>query len=384
MKKILIFYGSYGGGHISAARNIKEYFETNYNDCKISMIDCVEYTNKLINRLTTKAYADLSKYAHWLWKKVYYSSEDGLMASFSNFFNKLMADKLYKIIVEINPDIIISTHPFSSQMCAILKKKGKINCVLSTVMTDYVEHNQWIILHEFVDYYFVAHDKMKESLIEKGISPEKIYTTGIPFSNKFLNVYNKTEILKEYNLKEDKNIALFFAGGAFGFGKKKLAVILKTIIDNFPDLQVIAISGKNPKLKKYFDEIVHDSRSDDYVKILSYTDQVPKLMAISDLVITKPGGLTTTESLVSGLPMIIINPIPGQEEENANFVEKNGAGIWLKNGNHIETILDDILSSKSKLLEMKQNANSIAKKNATKDICDILINKISKTENIHT
>lgn len=288
MKKILIFYGSYGGGHISAARNIKEYFETNESDCQISMIDCVEYTNKIINKITVKAYADLSKYAHWLWKKVYFSSENGWMASFSNFFNKLMANKLYKAIQEFNPDIIISTHPFSSQMCAILKQKGKINCILSTVMTDYVEHNQWIILHEFVDHYFVAHEEMKTSLIKKGISADKIHATGIPFSNKFLQNFNKSEILKEYNLRDNKKIALFFAGGAFGFGKKKLAIILKTIIDNFPDLQVIAISGKNPKLKKCFDEIVHDTKSDDYVKILSFTDQVPKLMHISDFVITKP------------------------------------------------------------------------------------------------
>lgn len=377
MKKILIFYGSYGGGHISAARNIKEYIENSYSNCEVSMIDCVEYTNKLINKITTKAYTDFSKYAHWLWKKVYYSSEDGFMASLSNFFNKLMAKKLYKIIQEVKPDIIISTHPFSSQMCAILKKKGKINCILATVMTDYVEHNQWIILHEFVDYYFVAHDDMKTSLIKKGLKSEKINATGIPFSSKFLNSYNKAEILKEYNLREDKKIALFFAGGAFGFGKKKLVVMLKTIIDNFPDLQVIAVSGKNPKLKKCFDEIVHSTKSDDFVKILPFTDKVPELMHISDLVITKPGGLTTTESLVSGLPMVIINPIPGQEEENASFVEKNGAGIWLKKGDHLETILDNILSSDTKLLEMTQNANSIAKKNATKNICEILLGKSS-------
>lgn len=382
MKKILIFYGSYGGGHISAARNIKEYFETNNSDCVVSMIDCVEYTNKIINKITTKAYSDLSKYAPWLWRRVYNSSEDGWMSSFSNFFNRLMANKLYTSIEEFNPDIIISTHPFSSQMCAILKQKKKINCMLSTIMTDYVEHNQWIILHEFVDYYFVAHEEMKTSLIKKGISSNKIYVTGIPFSNRFLQTHDRLNILKEYGLRDDKTTALFFAGGAFGFGKKKLAILLKTIIDNFPDLQVIAISGKNPKLKKFFDRIVHDTKSDDYIKILSFTDQVPKLMFLSDLVITKPGGLTTTESLISGLPMIIINPIPGQEEENATFVEKNGAGIWLKKGEHIETVLDDILSSDSKLEEMTKKAKSIAKKSATKDICEILLNEINEKQKI--
>ena len=373
MKKILIFYGSYGGGHIAAARNIKEYFENSYDDYEISMIDCVEYTNKIINKITTKAYADLSKYAHWLWKKIYFSSENGWLASFSNFFNKLMANKLNKLIQKFSPDIIISTHPFSSQMCAVLKKKGKLNCLLATVMTDYVEHNQWFILHEFINFYFVAHDEMKDSLIKKGVDANKIYVTGIPFSNRFLESYNKKEILSSYDLREDKSIALFFAGGAFGFGKKQVCNMLKSIIHHFPDLQVIAISGKNPKIKKSFDTIVKETRTDDYVKILSFTDKVPELMHISDFVITKPGGLTTTESLVSGLPMVIINPIPGQEEENANFVVKNGAGVLMKKGDHLDKILDELLSSKDKLSTMAKNAKSISKKNATRDICETLL-----------
>ena len=372
MKKILILYGSYGGGHIAAAKNIKGYFENSYDDYEISMFDCVECTNKVINKITTKAYADFSKYAHWLWKKIYYSSENGWLASFSNFFNKLMANKLNKLIQKFSPDLIISTHPFSSQMCAILKKKGKLNCLLATVMTDYVEHNQWFILHEFVDYYFVAHDEMKKSLAQKGVDNNKIYATGIPFSSRFLENYNRDEILSTYELRGDKRIALFFAGGAFGFGEKQVCKMLKSIIHHFPDLQVIAISGKNPKIKKSFDSIVKETKTDDYVKILSFTDKVPELMYISDFVITKPGGLTTTESLVSGLPMIIINPIPGQEEENANFVVQNDAGILMRKGELLEEIIDDILSSKDKLNDMTKNANAISKKNATQDICETL------------
>lgn len=380
MKKILIFYGSYGGGHLSAANNIKSYMETNDKDCEILVVDCVEYINKLINKITTTAYSEFSKHAHWLWKKIYDSSESGFMSSFSNFFNKMMSKKLNKLIQEFAPDLIISTHPFSSQMCAILKQKGVLKCIVATIMTDYVEHNQWFILHEYIDYYFVAHDGMKDSLIEKGISAEKIIASGIPFSNRFLETFNRAEIFREYHLRPDKKTILFFGGGAFGFGKKKLAVYLKTIIDNFPDLQVIAISGKNPKIKKYFDDIVKDHKCDDYVKILSFTNDVPKLMHISDLVITKPGGLTTTESLVSGLPMIIINPIPGQEEENAAFVSENGAGVWLKKGDHMETVLDNILSSPTTLLTMTNKAKILAKRNSTKDICTTLLNAINEKE----
>lgn len=373
MNKILIFYGSYGGGHLSAARSIKDYIENNYSDCEIELVDCIEYVNKILNRVTTKAYVDFSKNARWLWKKIYYGSETGGLSKISNSLNRIMAIKLNKLIQEFKPNIIISTHPFSSQMCAVLKKKNKINCKLATVMTDYAPHNQWIVAHEFVDFYFVAHDGMKNELIKRGINSEKIFSTGIPLSNRFLLNYDKAKILKEYGLSVDKKTILFFAGGEYGFGKDKTFNMLKSIISNFPYLQIIAIAGRNVKMKERFDELVSETNSSNSVKILSYTNQVPELMSVSDLVITKPGGLTTTESLASGLPLIVIDPLPGQEEENAIFLENNGAGVWIKENNDIKDILSNIFTDSSKLQDMKIKARLIAKKNSTKDICEILL-----------
>ena len=373
MNKILIFYGSYGGGHLSAARNIRDYIENNYTDYEIKLVDCIEYINKILNKVTTKAYTDFSRNARWIWKQLYYGSEKGGLSKISNSINRVMAIKLNKLLQEFKPDLIISTHPFSSQMCAILKKKQKINCKLATVMTDYAPHSQWLVAHEFVDYYFVAHEGMKEDLIERGVDFKKIFATGIPLSNRFLLSYDKSKILAEYNLNPDKKTILFFAGGEFGFGKDKTFNMLKSIIDNFPYLQVIAIAGRNVKIKERFDELVSSTNSGDTVKILSYTNQVPELMSVADLVITKPGGLTTTESLVSGLPLIVIDPLPGQEEENAKFVEKNGAGIWIRKNDNIEKILLNIFNDTYKLQNMKIKARLIAKKNSTKDICETLL-----------
>ena len=373
MNKILIFYGSYGGGHLSAARNIRDYIENNYTDYEIKLVDCIEYINKILNKVTTKAYTDFSRNARWIWKQLYYGSEKGGLSKISNSINRVMAIKLNKLLQEFKPDLIISTHPFSSQMCAILKKKQKINCKLATVMTDYAPHSQWLIAHEFVDYYFVAHEGMKEDLIERGVDSQKILATGIPLSNRFLLSYDKSKILAEYNLNPDKKTILFFAGGEFGFGKDKTFNMLKSIIDNFPYLQVIAIAGRNVKIKERFDELVSSTNSGDTVKILSYTNQVPELMSVADLVITKPGGLTTTESLASGLPLIVIDPLPGQEEENAKFVEKNGAGIWIRKNDNIEKILLNIFNDTYKLQNMKIKARLIAKKNSTKDICETLL-----------
>ncbi len=373
MNKILIFYGSYGGGHLSAARNIRDYIQNNYNVSEIVLVDCIEYINKILNKVTTKAYNDFSTNARWMWKQIYYGSESGSLSKISNSINRIMAIKLNKLLQDFKPDLIISTHPFSSQMCAILKQKGKITCPLATVMTDYAPHSQWLVAHEFVDFYFVAHEGMKNDLIERGVESKKIFATGIPLSNKFLLNYDKAKILNEYDLSINKKTILFFAGGAYGFGKDKTFNMLKSIIANFPYLQIIAIAGKNEKMKERFDELVTETNSEDSVKILSFTDKVPELMSVSDLVITKPGGLTTTESLASGLPLIIIDPLPGQEEENAQYVENSGAGIWIRKTDNIEEILYDLFNSPYKLQNMKIKARLIAKKNSTKDICKILL-----------
>lgn len=376
MKKILIFYGSYGGGHLSAAKSIKECIEKNYTDTDVVMLDCIEYVNKIINKLTTKAYADMAKNAHWIWKQLYYNSEkNGALARIGNAVNRLMAIKLNKLFKNGAPDLIISTHPFSSQMCAILKSKGKINSQIATILTDYAPHRQWLEKPEYVNYFFVAHDGMVEDLVKRGIDRNKIYSTGIPLSNRFLAHYDKDGILKEFGLAKNKATVLFFAGGEYGFGKDTTFNILKTIIEEFDNLQVVAIAGKNVKMQAKFETLVKETDSEDTVKVLSYTNKVPELMSISDIVISKPGGLTTTESLASGLPIIVINPIPGQEEENAEFLEQKGVGIWLKKNDNIKEKLREILSSTEKIKEMKINARLLSKKNSTADICKILLEK---------
>ena len=128
-----------------------------------------------------------------------------------------------------------------------------------------------------------------------------------------------------------------------------------------------------PNLKKHFEEIVRIYDKQDSVKVLSFTDKVPELMSISDLVITKPGGLTTTESLASGLPIIVINPIPGQEEENAKFLEEQKVAIWLKKDDNIKEILEKLFSSSYELNDMKIRARLLAKKNSTADICKTML-----------
>ena len=373
MKKILIFYASYGGGHLSAANSIKQYIEDNYSGYETKLVDCMLYVNKHINRITTNAYKEMAKKFPWVWGEVYNHSQKGPIAKISSRANNILAKKLLVLINEYNPDIIISTHPFSSQMISYLKKKKLVNCKLSTIMTDFSPHDQWLVGRDYVDNFFVSNNNLKDYLISVGIPEEKIHATGIPLSNRFLMHYNKVEIKKSFDLIYNKKVVLFFGGGEFGLGKEKTVKILSSFIDHAVDYQIVAIAGKNEKMKSEFDKLVASKQAEDKVKVLPYTTQVPELMSIADLVVTKPGGLTTTESLASGLPIIAINPIPGQEEENAEFLENAGVAIWIRKHDDYDKVISEILSDKEKLRQMKVNTKILAKRNSTKDICKIIL-----------
>ncbi len=386
--KILIFYASYGGGHLNAAKSINDYIINNYPNNDVELIDCMKYVNKTIEKLTTAAYREMAKKAPWAWGKIYSDSQKGPLAHLSSRSNKIMAIKLLRLLREKQPDVIISTHPFGSQMCSYLKRKNKITAKIATIMTDFSPHDQWLVGHESTDYFFVANDKMKNYLINKGITENKVFVTGIPISNRFLKTYNKKEILDTYNLSEDKFTVLFFGGGEFGLGKTKTAEIFESFVQESlkEKIQIIAIAGKNPKMKASFKEIVskysvnttttNTTNTTDItnnVKILEFTNQVPELMSISDLVVTKPGGLTTSESLASHLPMLIINPIPGQEEENAEFLEDKGIAIWLRKNDDSKLIIENLLADNKKLNLMKENTKLLARPHSTETICKMIL-----------
>lgn len=376
MKKILIFYGAYGGGHLSAAKAIRNYLDKNYPDCETLMVDCVEYINKYLNKISTTAYKEMAKKFPWMWKFVYNNSEHGALARISTTSNKLMSKKLNNILQEFSPDLIISTHPFSNQMCAYLKKNKKIDCKIATVLTDLAPHSQWTVGSEYIDYFFVANNEMKNSLSDEGIADFKIFVTGIPLSERFKASFDKDLICKDFGLSSDKKTILFFAGGEFGLGRRKTTFIFRALIRLFKDFQIVAISGKNKRMFSKFCKLVDGYNVSDRVKVLDYTDKVPELMHISSIVVTKPGGLTTTESLVSGLPMIIVNPIPGQEEENAEFLVRNGVAVWIKDDDNIARILKNLYRHPETIEKMASCIPELSKPDSTENICNVLISTL--------
>ena len=375
MKKILILYGSYGGGHLSAAKTLQTYFQENYQDVNVEIIDCIEYINKHLNKVSTEAYKEFAKKMPWVWKRVYNKSKSGALAFLSTTNNKILSLKLKKLLEEEKPDLVISTHPFATTMCAYLKEKEKVNFKLATILTDYHIHPQWLVLNLYNDVYFVANEQMKMDMISYNIDDDKIFVSGIPISERFLEPKNKTEIFDYFELDENKRTLLFFAGGEFGLGRNTTFILFRAFIRLFPDMQIVAISGKNKNMKAKFEKIIDQTNSSNRVKLLEYTDKVPELMYIATAIVTKPGGLTVSEALASKKPLILINPIPGQEEENAQFLVDNNVAILIKDSDNISRTIKYLFKA-DKIENMGKSIDILSKPDSTEFICDNVLKLI--------
>ena len=376
MKKVLILYASYGGGHLSAAKSVQSYMDENYEDIETNLVDCIKYINKPAEKVSTKIYMSIATKHTKIWEKLYKTSNKGAVSGFSTGINNLMAKKLFKLIKAYNPDLIVSTHPFSTQMCARLREKEKISCPLVTILTDFVLHNQWLTHKEYNNLFCVSTDNLRQKLIEAGVDENKVITTGIPISQRFKEHFDREEICKMFNLDPNKKVMLFFGGGELGIGRKNTLDILEAFAKGNYDVQVVTVAGRNEKLKASFEEIAAKYNKEDLIKVLGYTTQVPELMSISTLVITKPGGLTSSESLACKLPLLLINPIPGQEVGNAELLEEIGAAIWIKPETNLDELFNKVFNNEETLAKMKENSTKLARLDSTKTICDICIKEV--------
>ncbi len=368
--KVLLLYAKVGNGHLKAAESIKAALEDIDENIEIEYEDGLEYSSALTNKLIIKGYASLARSMPKLYGTIYTRSDKqdlNTVGELNKMVNKALTIRLKKMLRLRKPDIIISTHPFVSHMCAYLKRKGKTNAKIISVLTDYGIHNMWLEENKYIDKFMVATSEMKcDSVREYGVHESKIVVTGIPVSPKFSQTYNKQAILEELNLVEGKTTLLFFAGGGLGLGKSE--GIFEELISSAYDFQLIAVTGKNEKQKKRFEKIANDSNKN--VTVLGYTNKVPELMSVSDFVITKPGGLTSTECLAMKKPMIIINPIPGQEEQNSIYFTNNGTALRTYKNEPIEHVLDIAVNNKKRVEQMIEMCGIIGKPNSSKTIAE--------------
>lgn len=357
-KNILILYTNYGTGHYIAAKGIEEYLKHNYSNYNVILFDPLSYSRPLINKIFAKTGQIVAtrfrKFRGKLYNNQMYRNYLKTPWYF-NLFTKLFWNKLIeKKLTEFNPDIIISTQVGPTGL--ITSHKDLFKSKLIAVFTDYGVHRMYTITHNHVDMYCVPDKKIKKHLIDIGINKDKIKVTGIPVRNQIINQENKCtkeEIIKKYHLLRNKPIILFICGG--GLGYDNAFVYFKKLLESKYQFSYIFISGKNKKLYKKATKLA--SKYKKKGQILGYVEKISDLIRNSDLIIGKPGGIVTTESLNLGIPLCAIEPIPGQENYNALFISENKFGFYITNLKEFEILLDDLKNNIIDLEEYKLNIN---------------------------
>lgn len=374
--KVLILYAKAGNGHFKAAEAVKEKLERDHKNVEVIFEDGLEYSSRIANKIVVKGYANMTKLVPSMWGAIYSKAdtqERTTLNEISKLIHKGLTMRLKKLLRETKPDVIFSTHPFVSKICAYLKKKNKTNAKLVTLITDYEVHNIWLEDYKYQDKILVATEEMYDDCIKYGISEKKLNVTGIPTSLDFEKTYSREETLNKYGL-QDKLTFLFFAGGGQGIGQSKDG--FEELLNTDGDFQIVAVSGKNEKQKAKFESIAEIC--DKKVVVLGYTNDVPALMNMCDFVISKPGGLTSTECLVMNKPMLIINPIPGQEEQNAIYFTNNGTAIRAYEGEPLSHQINTLVKNEIRVNQMKEMCKIIAKPNAATTISDIINSLVNK------
>lgn len=362
---ILFLSVSNGEGHIKAAEAINEFLKLKYPESRTVIIDALQFTSPMVNKLVKGLYFNTLKNNPGLYGIVYKMSEtDRNLVTFSRKVNKLLSNRLASFTNRFSPSVIVCTHAFALQMASSLKQAGKINVPLVAVLTDFTNHNIW--RHENVDAYVVAHECVKQEMESSGMPRDIIHTYGIPVSSSFLKKKDKSLIIKTLGL--DNKLTLLVMGGSLGIGN--VEGILKSLLECKEDLQVIAVTGRNYELYKRLK--TYALKSHKKAKVVSYTNRVADFMEAADIIVTKPGGMTVSEALVKELPILITSPIPGQEERNAHFLINSGVAARVLPDDNIDGIISQIVNNPFRLKHMKEMARYLSKPNSARDIVSLL------------
>jgi len=363
--RVLVLYVSVGTGHMKAAEALRESIEKQFSGWSVDVLDTLKYINPIIDKVVVNSYLSTLKRSPRLYSRLYTASGKGTgIYDISKALNKLLSYKLIRLIKEYKPSAIVCTHPFPMQMLSSLKEKNKLNIPIVSILTDYVVHPLW--LDSGIDAFIVANEIMKLEMISRGIPSSIIFPYGIPVSPKFLTPVDKKCLLSELGL--DNKFTVLVMGGGMGFGN--IENTIASLLDCDIDLQIIAVTGTNQKLKCQLEEYLKNRSKK--VLVLSYTDRINELMDIADLLITKPGGMTVSEALVKGLPIFIISPIPGQEEGNASFLISSGVASKIDNSSQLVKILSQVANDPATLNKMRENSKFLGKPHSAADIAALL------------
>jgi processive 1,2-diacylglycerol beta-glucosyltransferase len=370
-KKVLILSASAGAGHTRAAQALERAFMEMGAAEEVKHVDALEYTTKIFKAIASKAYIDLvNKAPHMLgwfydvmdkpWKN------ERLMQA----IDMLNTQPLVRLINKYQPDLAVCTHFTPADMISWLKEKKTLTCHLAIVVTDFDIHANW--LSRYCDRYFVALDETGVHLEKLGIPADRITVSGIPVDPVFARRKDKAAMRLKFGLRQDKTTILVSAGG---FGVGPVENLITALLDLQHEAQIVAVCGKSEELKRKLENLAERVPAGHRVtvRVVGYTTDMDEYMAAADMLVGKTGGLTTSEALARDLIMVVVNPIPGQEERNSDHLLEEGAALRCNNLPAIAFKIDRLLDDPARMAAMKKNIQRLARPRAAYDIVSTLL-----------
>jgi processive 1,2-diacylglycerol beta-glucosyltransferase len=373
---ILIATVTAGAGHLAAAAALDETWRAFRPGDVVERLDLVKFFSPLHRKIVSDGYVKIVEHAPEIWGLMFGKTDNLKVAERFNRLKRVFPSKsrglFGKYVKQFGADVVLCTHYLPLETLSQMRSRAQkdkrtppVSPLVVSIVTDFEAHALW--MDPCVDLYCVAAEETKARLVARGAPPQNILATGIPISGKFALRPEPKAVRQALGLRDDQPIILVLSGG---FGMGPVGAILAEL-DKVPrPFQVVAVTGRNQELRREL--AVRDFKHP--TRVLGYASNMHELMAVADLIISKPGGLTTSEVLAMGRPLFIVNPIPGQEAANSDFLLEHGAAAKVNRVEDLPFKLDQLLGSR-KLVEMARAARNLGRPTAARQICEEVLKR---------
>ncbi len=369
--KVILVSASAGAGHVRASQALEKALRAMGAAREVQRLDILDDTNWAIRRFYSKGYAKLVNHFPNLWSSFYQHTDVfGRGYWWRMLLERVNFGRFIKRLEREKPDLVVSTHFMPPEIVSYMREKRGFACPQAVVVTDIDPHAAWLCRHS--EHYFVAMEEAKEYLAALGVPRDRVTVSGIPTDPIFAEPKDRGAMAAKHGLEAGLTTILISAGG---FGLGPVESIMRSLLALRRPAQVVAVCGTSEKLKRRLDALAAGVTAGHpvKVKVVGFTREMDELMAASDMLVGKPGGLTMSEALIKGLVFVIVNPIPGQEARNTDHLLEEGAALRCNNLPALAWKIDRLLDDPARLASMKGNVRRLARPNAAQEIVEKLL-----------
>ncbi|HEV2211614.1 MAG TPA: glycosyltransferase [Verrucomicrobiae bacterium] len=369
--RVLIATVTAGAGHVAAAAALEEAWRAWRPRDVLERLDLVKFFSTLHRKIVSDGYVKLVEHAPELWGMMFAKTDSPKRAERLNQLKRLLPSnsrtRFARHLRQFQPDAVLCTHYFPLETLSLLRRKPDgLRPLVASIVTDFEAHALW--MEDCVDLYCVAAAQTRARLIARGAAADRVIATGIPISARFSNRAEPKAVRKMLGLRDDLPVLLVLSGG---FGMGPVAEIVAALDRTQRQFQTVVVTGHNEELRR---ELAAQNRQHP-THVLGFASNMHELMAVADLIISKPGGLTTSELLALGKPLFIVSPIPGQEAANSDFLLEGGAAAKVNRVEDLPFRLEQLLGSRA-LAGMARAAKGLGRPNAARAICEAVVQRV--------